>query len=497
MIGVPGGSRRSGRSTHRPQGEEANIESPQARIARSFLALASGDALARIIAFGASVVVARRLGAELYGTVVFATAVLLYFQNIAQCGIDLLGVRHIAEDEARIRDTAPAILAVRTGVSIVLAALLAAGALAWLEAPDGPVLALYALTLLAIGPNAKWIFLGLERAQPVAVTRSAGEACLLLVVVAPVHEAGDLTTVPVAQAVGDGLATVAMLYWLRRSGFRMAPALRQLREQWPEVRRVFVRAAPLVANVLLGLTIYNSDLLFLRLFADRETVGYYGAAYQLVSFLNNLAMAYSLSLLPALTRVAADVARRDAMVSDSMAQVLALGLPVAVGGALLADQIIALVFGEAFTASAAPLALLVFCIPFIVVKEVHLISLIVHEREGTVMRMTAIAVLVNLVLNLALIPRFGMLGAAAATVTTEAARAAIAGYYARNEGYRKTPLARHWRVLVSSAVMGAVLMLWSPTSLFLGLAAGVLCYVIVLTAVGGIRWRGFVPVLEV
>jgi len=249
--------------------------------------------------------------------------------------------------------------------------------------------------------------------------------------------------------------------------------------------------------VLLGLTIYNSDLIFLRFFADRETVGYYGAAYQLISFLNNLAIAYSLSLLPALTRVATDLTRRNAMVQDSLAQVLALGLPVAVGGALLADEIIELVFGDAFAASGDALAWLVWCVPFILVKEVHLISLIVREREGTVMRMTAIAVVVNVLLNLALIPSFGMLGAAAATLITEAARAAIAGFHARGEGYPAWQWSRHWRAAVATAAMGALLLWLDPDSVFVGLVVGGLCYVGALAAVGGIRWRDSAPVLEV
>ena len=110
---------------------------------------------------------------------------------------------------------------------------------------------------------------------------------------------------------------------------------------------------------------------------------------------------------------------------------------------------------------------------------------------------TAIAVVVNLTLNLALIPTFGMLGAAAATVTTEAARAAIAGFYARREGYPKTPLSRHWRAVVATAAMGAALVLAGTQPLFVALALGGAVYGIVLTLIGGIGLSGRMPVLRV
>jgi len=63
-------------------------------VARNFLTLGSGEALARMIAFGATVYVARVLGPESYGIIELAAAIVLYFSRVADFGIDLgLGVR--------------------------------------------------------------------------------------------------------------------------------------------------------------------------------------------------------------------------------------------------------------------------------------------------------------------------------------------------------------------------------------------------------------------
>ena len=51
--------------------------SPERKVARSFFALAGGDAVARVIAFVAGAYVARELGAGAFGAMLFASAVLL------------------------------------------------------------------------------------------------------------------------------------------------------------------------------------------------------------------------------------------------------------------------------------------------------------------------------------------------------------------------------------------------------------------------------------
>ena len=52
-------------------------------VARNFLALGSGEALARIAAFAGTIYVARTLGASGYGIISFAAALMLYLSRLA------------------------------------------------------------------------------------------------------------------------------------------------------------------------------------------------------------------------------------------------------------------------------------------------------------------------------------------------------------------------------------------------------------------------------
>ena len=60
---------------------------PTSAVGRTFAKLASGEALARLIAFGVTVFLARQLGAGGYGVIALATAVILYLSFVADAGL--------------------------------------------------------------------------------------------------------------------------------------------------------------------------------------------------------------------------------------------------------------------------------------------------------------------------------------------------------------------------------------------------------------------------
>jgi len=100
-----------------------------ALVGRSFLKLGAGEALARLIAFGVTVYLARLLGAGVYGTIVLAAAILLYATSVTDSGIEQLGVRDVAHDRASLGTLLPAYLGTRLAVAVGLSLTLAAVAL--------------------------------------------------------------------------------------------------------------------------------------------------------------------------------------------------------------------------------------------------------------------------------------------------------------------------------------------------------------------------------
>lgn len=467
-------------------------------VAKNFLALGGGDALARVVAFGATAFLTRVLGAAGYGVVALAMAVTLYLAQLAHFGIDTLGIREIAEDRSKVEDLVPALLLFRVAYIAVVVVLVGGGALLFLPYPDGPILAAYCLTLFPHAVSSKWVHLGLESAVPVGLARISGEVLMLVIVLILVRGAGDLWAVPTAQVSGDFLAAVFLLVVLKRRGFSLP-----VRWSPNAVKPVFRRAWPIVGHSLLGLLIYNSDLIFLRIFKSSEEVGFYAAGYTLISFLINLGVSYGTSLLPTLTRMGRGTNEEQSLYQTAHAQVFAASLPVALGGALVSTALVTQVFGADFAPSGIALAILIWSVPVSLFRNVAVAGLVVRERQDQMLKTTIWSAALNIILNLLLIPDYGIAGAAYATLATEILRTTLALVYARAEGFRFTPPQRHWRSVLAGAVMVGVLYLvrpyglWEGILVWPGIALGAVTYAVGLALVGGIKLGGGKPSLDV
>lgn len=466
---------------------------PAAGVGRNFLKLGAGEAASRLIAFGATVYLARTLGASTYGVIVLATAVLLYLSFLTDCGVEMLGVRDVAADREALFGTLPDILGARLLTGIALILLTVGAGLVVLPQPEGAVLAAYSFTLVAVALGTRWVHLGLEQAGRAAAVRVGTEAVAALVMVLAVRGPDDLGRVPLAQLLGESLGALVLLRLLPAGAARLRVRLRPAM-----VRTLLSRSWPMVVHALLGLAIFNSDFIFLRVLRDSASLGYYAAGYTLISFFLNLGTAYTMSLIPSLTRVRQDLPAARAAYDGAMAQVLAGGLPVCVGGILVAERLVTMIFGAGYGAATVPLQILLLVLPLAFIRNVSQAALLAHARQDQMLRTVAWAAGTNLVLNLALIPRWGMAGAAWATVATEAVRTILAARYVHHLELPMTGPRRFVRSGLAAGALAVVVVAAGSLPVLLTIALGALAYLAALVALGGIRLRrGALPELTV
>lgn len=460
--------------------------------ARNFLALGGGEAVSRLVAFATILLLARRLGPENYGIIAFAAGVTLYFAKLAEFALDYVGVAAVAAATGAVDRLGSVLLTARFLATAIVVGVAVLAAHWLLPEPDRTVLSLYLLTLLPVAANPRWLLIGLRDARAVGGVRVAGELLALAVVFLAVRTGTELWAAPVAVGTAELLAVVVLLAVLRLGGHRLRPALdRGL------VVPVARRAASIVALSLLGLVIYNSGLLFLRGLRDAESAGQYAAAFTLIGFLANLGLAYAMTLIPGLARLRHAPGEARDLYGRSLALVHAAALPLAVGGWMLAGRIIELGFGAGYQSAGTALAILAWAIPLMSLRNVPLAALVAGDRQHLLLRATAIAVAVSLVLNLALIPPLGIRGAAIASVATESLAGILTLWYAARDGLGFVPLRQLWKPLVAGAVMAGALWFSARLPLPATGLVGAGSYLAALAALGGLRLRrGTLPQLD-
>ncbi len=457
-----------------------------------FLTLGGGEAVARLCAFAATVYLARTLSPALYGIVGVAMGVMLYLSQIADGGIELVGVPLVARAGAELASLAQPVLAVRFVLSLSTALVVMVVGLSVLPQPDGAILASLAPSLLFAGLSVRWIHIGLERAGGVAIARTMGEVVALVAILVLVHETGDVVRVPLALFLGAAVTAFILLVTLRRAGLPLV-------WDWAPRRAtpVFQKSRHLVVFTLLGLLLFNFDLIYLRVRTGAEAAGYYAVAYTMISFAANLIVAFAHTVLPTLTRLDDDPRRRRELYATASAQAFAVALPVGVGAWYVSGQVISQVFGQAYLPGVVALQWLAFSVPLAALRELPIVALIASGRENLLIRVNAITAACNVALVVLMVPRYGLAGAAAATVATEVVRLAFASYYARGAGYQFVPVHRLVKAALASSAMALVLVTLAPEALWISAPLGAAVYGICLVALKGIRLDRRLPGLSV
>lgn len=177
-------------------------------------------------------------------------------------------------------------------------------------------------------------------------------------------------------------------------------------------------AFPLMMAAGLQLLNNNSDLLMLGWLGNATDVGIYNVVIKGAALVIFGLQVANMVFTPYFARLHAqgDYVRLRALARLAVRLTLVIALPVAAVFVFFAEDILRAVFGEAFTPGALPLAVLAAgqLVSAASGAQGALLTMTGHERD--VAKAVAIGAVANVIMNAVLIPPFGMVGAAAASV---------------------------------------------------------------------------------
>ena len=177
---------------------------------------------------------------------------------------------------------------------------------------------------------------------------------------------------------------------------------------------------PLAVGVILTTLVINYPPLALGIFTTTSNVGIYSAASKLVYFLLMGDRILVLLLLPASARKSSKSPETfNHMLTDPMRWILIISLPVAVGGILIADKLIAIIYGVEYSSSIAVFQVFIWYFFITMLHTVYSAGLIGVGGEksyGKIMLITALAYLVSVTAGVCF---FGAIGAAFGVVLSE------------------------------------------------------------------------------
>jgi O-antigen/teichoic acid export membrane protein len=381
------------------------------KLARNYVLLSAGELLAKLLNFLAFAWLGRLLGAEHYGSLEFALALMVFFTLPADMGLGVFGAREIARNP----QDAPSLL---VGITM-LRALLALGSLACLAllasllpapAELKHLLLLYGCSLLGIPLLLQWFFQGHDEMPWVALAslvRYGVFAGLVLTLLRPGMSLGWVGLIECAAVSAAALFCVAVALFRFRvrpqfpaGGWRGATAY--LRQGMPIGLTELVWAFLwYIATVLAGLMVRDASL------------GWFGASHRILMALHTFVWLYFFNLLPSIARTFhGPRAELEKLLSASLRLTAWVGTFVALLGTVLAREALRIAYGARFSAGGPVLATLVWVIPVALASGHYRYTLIAYGRQALLLRATGCAALAVVAGCLILVPRAGTLGAA-------------------------------------------------------------------------------------
>ena len=395
---------------------EPPLDAPSGTIAhrpgRSFVGYASGEAGSRVLGFLATVYIARRLGASAFGYLGFAAAIVSYFGRAVSVAISEVGSREVARRPLDAESIAAGGTLVRLIAAMFGVVAIFAVSTVVPEARTGRmVLALTGLSLISIAVDTSWVYKGSGRSRRVGVALLAGQAIAVALLLLFIRVESDVIRVPLIQFFAD-IAAAAYL---------AAPLLSRawLSPKVSEGLRLVKSSGLITLSRLLRTLIVTVDVVLLGFMSTSEQVGWYSAAYRVVFFVMAISYASHVAWLPAVTRAVAQRRSVDAELSGSLRLSLLVTLPFVVGGIMIAPQLLKTIYGNEYVPAATALRFLLVSLFFIALHAPSRNLFLAYDRLGLESAIMAVALVINVVLNLALIPGYGLNGAAIATAVAD------------------------------------------------------------------------------
>jgi O-antigen/teichoic acid export membrane protein len=451
------------------------------RAAKNTAVRAAGEIIGKLGSLVLLAVMARKLGDARLGTFVFALAWGEIAMTPVGLGIDQYLLRQVAADRSRLDSYFWNAIRLKLyrGIPVTIASIVLVYALDYPRETELTVsIITVGLLLDTMARTLQNVFNAFERGELVASPIVAQRIFAAALGVGLLLAGFGVVAVAIAYSLGALVRLLLSLQLLqRRLGWPAMVAPEDVRR---EIRR---RSLTFTGQDVFGLVLARADVLILAALATDAVVGQYGAAYRLfeaTTFIN-VALAGAFNAMYTYLGPATDPSL-PAVFQRSIKLSLALLLPIGVTLGLLADPLCTAFFGDDFAAAAEPLRLLAPVVVLFGVMVLCSALVLSRSRPRRMVYTVAVAAVVNIGLNLALIPSLEASGAALAMLLSLIVYVAIALTQARIEVGPINWVSMLAAPSVAAVAMAVPLLLLSgvwPVAIAVGVSVYVAAYVAV------------------
>lgn len=449
----------------------------------------------------------RYLGVAGYGQYTTIFAYLAFFGVLADFGLFWIFVREIAKPDVDFKKATSNILTLRIVIGIFiygLATILALFIPQYDNFHSGIAIIAIASLFLALNSTYVGIFQNKLRMDKAVITDIVGRIIILLLTLYLIKLNHGLNLILWAYAVGNVVNFVLSAY-LGRVYVAWRPAF-----DLPYWKILLKNALPMAIVLILGMLFFKIDTLMLSLMKSSTDVGIYGPPYKILEILILLPAIFMGNIFPIVTRyIYEGDTRLQSALQKSFDFLMILAWPIMIGIIFTASRIIKLMAGADFAVaqtiapilghaatSALTLQILAVAVALSFISHLFGYLVIALGKQEKMIKPYVILVVINVALNLLIIPKYSYIGAAITTVVTEVLGLIFAWYVARKYVNLRFNLKVVWQTLFATAFLGVFLyIIGDKLNLILLIISSLMVYTVALYAVGAVSYEMFLNLI--
>jgi len=364
-----------------------------------------------------SIYVARYLGPGQFGAINYLLATVAVLVPLAQLGADSIIFNRIARRRASGIRLMMASMRIRRRLFLLAALPLLVWQLLFRDATEVVMLVLMlASAYFSVQDVYKIYYDATLKSKRNTIINNAVLILSILLRLGLVHAELSLAWFAVPYIVSSAIPYLVRRWMFRRENRAQIAAPRRLIKSYEKY--LFSVGLPLAVSSL-SIVIYTRiDQLMLGNMLGTQAVGWYSAATTLAQGWVFVPMAMITSLMPGIagSRQPEEQAYRIRLLNLI---VLMISLPVLLFFVWFAQPVIELLYGAEFQPSAAILAVCTLTAMFGALGTVSYRSMVLFSGYRFIALKMPIVAVINVVLNILLIPRYGLMGAAISTLFSE------------------------------------------------------------------------------
>jgi len=394
-----------------PKHTKNEMQSQVQRLARNGIVLAIGGVVAQLAFTLLEILVARKLGAEVYGIFVTAYAWTVLAAFLMELGTPLWTI----QEGSRNHDRIPALLGSGLTVNLVMFAVLYLLLAMVINAvAPNPILSFLLIILpygliLTVQNGLAAVYASYQTMQVTALFQGLAPVSILAIYFLFSFNELSLADVGSAYVIGGGIVT----------GIWFAVTLRKVRPlvSVSGIGTTLRSSYQYGLTGILGQVFFKTDIVMLSILAGPREAGIYAAAFKLVELVYKVAVLSGRVFAPVIFKASHESDKAFQTFVSMMTRSLAIaGLLAGVVTFVLAEQLILLMFGDSYAASVPVLRILggvMATLCMMVALQLVLSSIDLHFQRVACLGTTLVT---QIGAHAVLIPLFGAQGAAVATL---------------------------------------------------------------------------------